>query len=353
MNSSMATSCRFGLSDGRFDDSEVTPAEAYEIDETGIPFRFSDLTRQLLRCPVCRSELKVEKRELVCRGERCGSRFPIRCGVPVLINDAASIFSRDQFVDGQATTLQPGSRMKKLARRVLPSLGHNLRGDSVLEQFVGKLLQQSAHPRVLIVGSGDFGRGIQALLREPVIEVVESDVSLGDRVSLICDAHDIPFEKESFDGVVVQAVIEHVADPYRCVGEMHRVLNRAGLIYAETPFLLPVHLGAYDFTRFTHLGHRRLFRGFEEISSGAVAGPGMALAWAFRSFLLSFTGGAIGRAIMEVLARLTTFWLKYFDHFLIERPGSFDAASGYYFLGRKTEYVLADKALIGLYRGRE
>ena len=80
---------------------------------------------------------------------------------------------------------------------------------------------------------------------------------------LICDANDIPFENGSFDGVVLQAALEHVADPYRCVEETHRVLKEKGLVYAETAFMQQVHGGRYDFTRFTRLGHRRLFRRFD------------------------------------------------------------------------------------------
>ena len=66
------------------------------------------------------------------------------------------------------------------------------------------------------------------------------------------------------------------------------MLKGRGVVYAETPFMQQVHMGPYDFTRFTHSGHRRLFRRFEEVESGAVCGPGMALAWAYQYFLLSF-----------------------------------------------------------------
>jgi hypothetical protein len=38
-----------------------------------------------------------------------------------------------------------------------------------------------------------------------------------------------------------------------------------------------------------------------------------------------------------VFARLTSFYLKYFDYYLIDKAGALDAASGYYFLGRKGE----------------
>jgi hypothetical protein len=113
-----------------------------------------------------------------------------------------------------------------------------------------------------------------------------------------------------------------------------------------------VHMGRYDFTRFTHLGHRRLFRRFEEIDSGAVCGPGMALAWSYQYFLLSFATSRIVRALIRAFTSLTAFFLKYFDHFLVETPGALDAASGCYFMGRKSDRTLSDRDLITLYRGR-
>jgi len=142
-----------------------------------------------------------------------------------------------------------------------------------------------------------------------------------------------------------------VTDPYKCVEEIHRVLKPQGLVYAETPFMQQVHLGRYDFTRFTHLGHRRLFRRFEEIHSGAMCGPGMALAWAYRYFLLSFARSKLLRAFLTVFSSLTAFYFKYFDHFLINKPGALDAASGYYFIGERSDRILSDRELIRLYRG--
>ena len=148
-----------------------------------------------------------------------------------------------------------------------------------------------------------------------------------------------------------QAVLEHVLDPVRCVAEIERVLVKDGLIYAETPFMQQVHAGRFDFTRFTHLGHRRLFRSFAEIESGAVGGAGMALAWSYCYFLQSFFKNRSMQQIAFAFGSFTGFWLKYFDYFSIDKAGSFDSASGYYFFGRKTDEILGDKKLIGGYKG--
>ena len=66
---------------------------------------------------------------------------------------------------------------------------------------------------------------------------------------------------------------------------MYRVLKYDGLVYAETPFMQQVHMGKYDFHRFTHLGHRRLFRDFSQIESGVMCGLGMALACGYYYFI--------------------------------------------------------------------
>ncbi len=308
---------------------------------------------QNLCCPIC--HFAVSRAEdganLICRNNLCRAAFPIVDDVPVLINEERSLFSLSDFTARKTTTLKEESKLIQLLRKVVPENSHNLKAKENYSRFVDLMLKDNPAPKVLIIGGSLLGRGIGVALENPALEVIETDVALGGRTKLICDAHDIPFADNSLDGVVVQAVLEHVLDPQRCVAEIHRVLKPDGLVYAETPFMQQVHMGRFDFTRFTHLGHRRLFRAFSEVDSGAMCGPGMALAWAYEYLLLSFVKGTPARAAMRAIARLTGFWLKYLDYATINRPGAIDAASGCYFLGRKSTEVLSDRELLKLYKG--
>lgn len=316
--------------------------------------RVSETVQALLRCPVCHAKAMNSEGEFVCSNTECNIHFPVVDGIPILLNEHASVFSFADFVSGRVHSFfrnARDSKLKKIARRFAPSLSSNNKAKENYDRLVGLLLKHSTFPRVLVIGGSILGEGMESLASNTSIDLVETDVSFGPRTRLICDAHDIPFEDRSFDGVIVQAVLMHVVDPHRCVQEIHRVLKEQGIVYAETAFMQQVHATRYDFTRFTHLGHRRLFRCFEEIASGAVCGPGMALAWSYQYFLWSFTTSATLRALAKMVARLTAFYLKYFDMYLISKPGTLDAASGYFFLGRKTERVLSDKELIRLYRG--
>lgn len=275
-------------------------------------------------------------------------------GTPILINEANSVFRIEEICCDRSTRAGDGAKIVGQCLRAayrLVSISKNWVAERNYKLFRVQLLERSPRPRVLVLGSGTRGEGFDALKLGGMIDLVTSDVYLGFDTELVCDAHDIPFEAESLDGIVIQAVLEHVVDPVRCVSEIYRILKPGGLVYAETPFMQQVHMGRYDFTRFTHLGHRRLFRQFAEIDSGLNGGPGMALAWAYQYFLTSFFLAQWARRAAEIFAHLTSFWLKYLDKCLISKPGGFDAASGFYFLGRKADSPLSDRDLIGLYRG--
>ncbi|TBR58048.1 methyltransferase type 11 [Westiellopsis prolifica IICB1] len=315
--------------------------------------RISQTIQEKLCCPVCNSKILSTNYLLECVNPHCQVIFPIVDGVPILINESASVFRINDFLNQEDTKLKPKSKLEKLLVGLIPGIILNIKSQKNYTKFVELLLEQNEQPKVLVIGASVLGKGMEVILSVPEIELVESDVCFGPRTALISDLHNIPFEDSSFDGVIVQAVLEHVVDPQHCVEEIHRVLKEDGLVYAETPFIQQVHLGKYDFTRFTHLGHRRLFRKFQEICSGAVCGPGMALAWSYQYFLLSFVKTPAARALVKVIARLTSFWLKYFDYYLIDKPGTLDAASGYFFLGKKSDRILSDRELLTLYQGTQ
>ncbi|RME81302.1 MAG: methyltransferase domain-containing protein [Caldilineae bacterium] len=307
-----------------------------------------------LRCPHCRQPLIQESAACFrCTAPNCGREYPVVAGVPILIDESRSVFNLEDFIARRDTYFRsrPG-RLRALRQKLLPSISANIDSADHYRRLAQLLLERRERPQVLIIGGGILGEGMAPLLEQPALQLLESDVSITSRTMLVCDAHDLPFADGTFDGIVAQAVLEHVVDPYRCVEEIHRVLAPDGLVYAETPFMQQVHAGRYDFTRFTHLGHRRLFRHFEEIESGVICGPGMALAWAYRYFLLSFVSSPLLFRLVDVFAHLTAFWLKYLDPYLAQKPGALDAASGYFFLGRRSTQILSDKELVRLYRGR-
>ncbi len=309
-----------------------------------------------LCCPKCRSRFLPVGDGLQCADSACAIRFPIIGGVPVLLNEENSAFRIADYLEAASPKAgSPPGRpsFKKTLGRALrwsPSLSNNLTSQESLRRFRGLVVERASAPAVLVLGGQTITVGTDVLLEPPVV-LVESDIAFGPRTKVIIDGHDIPFRDGTFDGIIMQAMLEHVADPYRVVAEAWRVLKPGGLVYASVPFMQQVHAGPYDFTRFTDVGLRRLFRNFEQIERGAFAGSGVALGWALRHYCLNWSESRAGRALLMLIAGCLGFWLKYTDYLLRHKRGIYDCASGYDFLGRKSARTLTDREIIREYRG--
>jgi SAM-dependent methyltransferase len=310
-----------------------------------------------LRCPACGGGLTTEREALVCDGGAgtegcgagCGARYPVVDGVPVLLDAATSVHTVADVFAGRSAGFVParGPARRLLAKLTAPP-SRNVTAAANYARLTTEVRRLAPRPRVLVIGGGLGGDGIEALAS---LDVLVTDVCFGPTTRLVCDAHRLPFADGTFHAVVAQAVLEHVLDPAACVAELHRVLVPGGLVYAETPFMQQVHGGAHDFTRYTALGHRRLFRRFDELAAGVCCGPGMALAWSVQYFLAAFAVGPTSKRLLRAQGTALTFALPWLDPWLATRPGGADAASGVWFLGRRSEETLSDRALIEGYRG--
>jgi SAM-dependent methyltransferase len=255
---------------------------------------------------------------------------------PVLIDFATSIFDREMYCGGPGSALRRDVTGRSLGSRLHQfTLGKNPVAASNCARFIELLTEGSERPIILVIGGGTIGLGANELYRNSSIELIGTDVYASPRTALVADAHKIPFEDGVFDGVWVQAVLEHVLDPAIVVDEIHRVLRRGGLIYAETPFMQQVHERAYDFSRFTQSGHRWLFKRFSEISAGSIGGAGVALVWSIRYFCRALGAGNK----LSLLIALPFFWLRFLDRFARGRAVA-DAASGFFFLGRRADLMI-------------
>jgi SAM-dependent methyltransferase/uncharacterized protein YbaR (Trm112 family) len=302
------------------------------------------------RCPGCHHpELRADEQGAGLTCPACAAEYPVSDGRPVLIRPGNPLFSADMYTGGV-----PAVKKKTLADSIIgalprPSVTMNRR--RLLAEFIGRL--GPAEPaRVLVLGCGRQRLWLEGVFAaRPATRLVFTDVDPAALADMICDAHDIPFADESFDGVIATAVLEHVLYPEQAVGEIHRVLKNDAPVYSEIPFLQQVHEGAYDFTRFTLGGHRRLFLRFTEVESGMVAGPGTALVWSIESFGASlFRSRPLGQAARYAL-RLLFFWLKYFDYLFRNRPAAMDGASCTCFLGKKRPDAAAEGEIIRRYVG--
>tara|TARA_B100001059_G_scaffold42647_1_gene34413 strand:- start:3222 stop:4133 length:912 start_codon:yes stop_codon:yes gene_type:complete len=296
-------------------------------------------------CPSCQSSLN-KKLSIIdnCKNESCdlfNKVIPTINGKYCLVDFSNSIISNDILL---------GNTQSKVDRNrtgVRGWLKNRLAYENPISTENYDLIQEELTKKnknsILIIGGGEIGSGIQKLFKQT--EPLVIDVYLNEYVDVIADAHSLPFENSQFDLVIIQAVLEHVVEPTKCVSEIFRVLKSDGMVYAETPFMQQVHEGAYDFHRFTKSGHRFLFKQFSEIKSGILMGLFVSFAWNI-SFLVQ------GLSRSKILSKVVRRFLLVFRSIdsLIPYKYHLLGASAFYFLGRKSHKSLSHKEILKYYK---
>ena len=304
---------------------------------------------ELTQCPCCKGKLVLRQTSFVCLS--CQEKFHSFRGRPVLIRKGHDLFSPDAYSEkckrNGAKSKKAG--VKKLIKGLIPSPSLNLARHGMFK----KISQQYGKKAnlILVVGCGDQREEFCHYFSKGEATFVFCDIDRNADVDIFCDAHELVFQKEIFDGVITTAVLEHVLSPEKVASEIYRVLKPDGFVYSEIPFLQSVHEGAYDFTRFSMTGHRLLFQKFQEEKSGMVAGPGTVLVWSLIGFAKGMFASPRLSQLAGLLSRSLFFWLKYFDYCMRNNALALDGASCTYFYGKKTDIVVPVVDIIRRYEG--
>lgn len=184
------------------------------------------------------------------------------------------------------------------------------------------------------------GRGLNMACGEVHIEPGFVNVDRqGGAADVFADAHRLPFRDASFQVVVSQETVEHLAEPFAAVREMARVLRPRGTILLQAPFVIGYHPGPEDYWRFTGAGLRRLLEqsglACEEVRP--VLGP----ATGMHRIAVEFWAGLAARLWPRLylpakgLAALLFFPLRALDGWLLAGPQRDRIPGGYAALGRK------------------
>jgi hypothetical protein len=139
--------------------------------------------------------------------DACGIDFPIINNIPILINEADSIFNIKDYVNMSyaSSNVSLKRKVKKLVERIMsftPSLSNNLSAKNDFK-LLEELLSQKINPKILIIGGGIITTNTEMIFNAKNT-VIESDVYIGPRTQIVIDGHHIPFENNTFDLVIYQ-----------------------------------------------------------------------------------------------------------------------------------------------------
>jgi SAM-dependent methyltransferase len=93
------------------------------------------------------------------------------------------------------------------------------------------------------------------LFEDKYLSYIGVDVPFSDHTKAYIDvfsrAEHLPFQKASFDTILLTEVLEHVPDPQQALNEICRVMRPGGTAIISVPFMYRIHEAPYDYFRYT------------------------------------------------------------------------------------------------------
>lgn len=188
-------------------------------------------------CPTCKNTLKNSSRALVCG--HCDITYPIRSGIPILID---------------LSTLSPhlAGQVKYFEKEDTARSVHVL--EPWQRRYVDNFLASPIRSKGLIIDNAT-GSGYMAIeLAKQGYRVIAMDLTYAELVKLksniarlkllkyillVCaSSEELPVKTNSADGMVANAILEHLPHEKKAINEIGRVLKKNAVLMLAMPIQL-------------------------------------------------------------------------------------------------------------------
>jgi ubiquinone/menaquinone biosynthesis C-methylase UbiE len=196
--------------------------------------------KEILACPVCKSDVELSGNALVCTNSSCKLEFPVFEGVPIMLakisqhHKYAKHFFDKEFMHYDTYELE-NWRISYI-KRIFDSLGFTSgANDYYLDIGVGGsgyTVIEAARRGCKSVGLDVSVEGIKKAQYFAALELGEKSDICGFVVGL---AENLPFKDNAFSKLSSVAVLEHVPDDKQAIAEIARVVKPLGRIFVTVP----------------------------------------------------------------------------------------------------------------------
>jgi SAM-dependent methyltransferase len=167
-------------------------------------------------------------------------------------------------------------------------------------------------------------------------EYVGIDIVSGE-ADIIANVKTLPIKYNSVDIVLCNQAIEHDAEPGRIIAEIHRILNKDGLLMLSAPQMGRLHGEPDDFYRFTKWGLKYLIEvnGLTVEVIESHGGIFRAIGSHLNFFIIEYLGN---KPFAKKILRSTVIVINNFIFALLDRLISWEKDTlGYNIIARKTD----------------
>ncbi len=275
-----------------------------------------------LICLDCHKKLNLSNKILTC--SNCGKIYKIINNKPYFLDKKVEILNQES----SDTVI---NRLKIFFKKysIIFNILYYTFGASFVGKSAKKAIKNIESDKLII----NLGSGIKKINDN----VVNIDFYPFDNVDIVSDIVCLPFDNNSVDVIINEAVLEHVKNPKAIVKEMHRILKHDGLIYVTVPFMASFHSSPNDYYRWSKQGIRELLKDFKEEEIGIRCGPTSAMLSIFSDWIATFFsfGSIYLHQVLLIIFTIITSPLKVIDYLIYKFPSSQNIAYGFYYIGKK------------------
>ncbi len=192
---------------------------------------------KILVCPACRSDLLKRKDKLFC--PVCRKNYLLKEGIPILTENLSpqNLKQVNYFSQARNVTTAPyflEEWQKSFLGRLRESLPE-VQGKVILDGGVGQgyMSIELAKKGAIVIACDLSFPALLRLKKIAVKEEVEKRI-----VFVCCSLQKLPIKKATADGIIINAVLEHLADEEGALKEIDRVAKRRSVLMVTTPLKL-------------------------------------------------------------------------------------------------------------------
>ena len=187
--------------------------------------------------------------------------------------------------------------------------------DTFYKKYIGFLPEGGL---VLDIGGKKIEKRGLFNIEKTSLNVKYANIDSSTHPDFHCNGADVPIDSETFQGVILSEVVEHLLDPIEVLAEAYRVLAPGGLILLTAPFLFHQHADPQDFGRYTSDWYRVKMEelGFKDLFVERQGGFGLVLSnmlglWHQQRVVQQQYYSVVDRSLMQMVlnqVRKIAFW---------------------------------------------
>ena len=146
-------------------------------------------------------------------------------------------------------------------------LSYSMRRYHLDEFFINNITKFKKNSTILDMGGKKINKRGKFNIEDYSLFIKCANLDKKTEPDYLCDITKIPVKSNSFDGVILSEVLEHVQEPKLVLKEAFRLLKKGGKILICTPFIFHVHADPYDYARYTDYYYKVVLKklGFKNI----------------------------------------------------------------------------------------